>query len=137
VPVIGYQTDEFPAFYTRRSGVRLPWSVEDPHTLARVIRAHWRLHPHTGVLVVNPIPEAHALNADEIEAVIQRALYEAREAGITGKALTPHLLARLDALTEGRSVEANVALAEHNARLAGELAMALGEIEADREEPRA
>ncbi len=133
VPVIGYQTREtgFPAFYTRSSGHPLALSVDDVHTLARVVRAHWRIHPNVGVLIANPIPEAAALDKDLVDKGIAQALAEAQAQGIRGKALTPFLLKRLDAITEGRSVEANVALAENNALLAGKLAMALAELDGE------
>ena len=131
VPVIGYRTREtgFPAFYTRSSGLPLALSVDDVPTLARVLRAHWRIHPSVGVLIANPIPEEFALDPAVIEAGIGLALAEAREKGVRGKALTPFLLKRLDQLTDGRSVEANVALIENNARLAGDLAVALAELD--------
>lgn len=125
VPVVGYRTAEMPAFYTRSSGHKLALTVNDPGTLARVLRAHWRIHPNVGVLIANPIPEEHALPPASIDDAITRALDEARAQGIRGKALTPFLLARLDEITEGKSVAANVALAESNARLGGELAVAL------------
>jgi pseudouridine-5'-phosphate glycosidase len=131
VPVIGFGTREtgFPAFYTRSSGLPLPLSVDDVPTLARVVRAHWRIHPNVGVLIANPIPAVAALDPEMINAGIARALDEAKEKGVRGKNLTPFLLKRLDEITEGRSVEANVALAENNARLAGELAVALAELD--------
>jgi pseudouridine-5'-phosphate glycosidase len=125
VPVIGYRTADMPAFYTRSSGHKLALTVNDPQTLARVVRAHWRIHPNMGVLIANPIPEEHALPQQLIDDAIARAIAEAREQGVKGKALTPFLLKRLDELTEGRSVAANVALAEENAKLGGELAVAL------------
>lgn len=131
VPVIGFGTRDtgFPAFYTRRSGLPLALSVDDVPTLARVLRAHWRIHPTVGVLIANPIPEEFALDPAVIEAGIGLALAEAKEKGVRGKALTPFLLKRLDELTDGRSVEANVALIENNARLAGDLAVALAELD--------
>ena len=131
VPVIGYGTRDtgFPAFYTRSSGLPLALSVDDVPTLARVLRAHWRIHPSVGVLIANPIPEEFALDPAVIEAGIALALAEAREKGVRGKSLTPFLLKRLDQLTDGRSVEANVALIENNARLAGDLAVALAELD--------
>ncbi len=134
VPVIGYQTAELPAFYTRTSGIKLALTVNDAATLARVLSAHWRIHPDVGVLIANPIPEEHALDKAEIDEAIEGALASARAEGVRGKALTPFLLQRLDELTEGRSVTANVALAEHNARVGGELAVALQAIlDEDRE----
>ena len=127
VPVIGYGTNRFPAFYTRDSGFPLALSVEDVPTLARVLRAHWRIHPNVGVLIANPIPEEFALDPAVVEEGIARALDDARQQGVRGKSLTPFLLKRLDEITEGKSVEANVALVENNARLAGELSVALQE----------
>lgn len=135
VPVIGYQTAELPAFYTRHSGIKLALTVNDVPTLARVVHAHWRVHPQMGILVANPIPEEHALPQQLIDDAIARALADARDVGARGKALTPFLLKRLDEITEGRSVDANIALAENNARLAGELAVALHTLFGDDEGP--
>jgi pseudouridine-5'-phosphate glycosidase len=134
VPVIGFGTRDtgFPAFYTRRSGLPLPLSVDDVPTLARVVRAHWRIHPTVGVLIANPIPEVSALDPEYIARGIATALEDAKSHGIRGKRLTPFLLARLDELTDGKSVEANVALAQNNARLAGELAVALHELDEEK-----
>ncbi|HEY1100511.1 MAG TPA: pseudouridine-5'-phosphate glycosidase [Myxococcota bacterium] len=131
VPVIGFGTRDtgFPAFYTRRSGLPLALSVDDVPTLARVVRAHWRMHPSMGVLIANPIPEEFALDPELIGRGIERALEEAKAQNIRGKRLTPFLLGRLEQITDGKSVEANVALAENNARLAGELAVALHELD--------
>jgi pseudouridylate synthase len=92
-----------------------------------------RVHPHVGMLVVNAIPEAHAMDKATIDAAIDRALREARDQGVRGKGLTPFLLKRLDELTEGKSVEANLALAEANAELGAELAVALHAIWQDAE----
>lgn len=128
VPIIGYRTNEFPAFYCRRSGLQVAHRVDDVGLLARVVMAHWRMHPRMGILVVNPIPEEAALSADEVSGHIEQALASAHAEGIRGKKMTPWLLARLEELTGGRSVEANIALAESNARLAGELSVALYEL---------
>lgn len=125
VPVIGYGTDELPAFYTRSSGVKVHHRVDDVATLARVVQAHWRMHPGMGILIANPIPEEHALAPSFVDELVNDALNEARTANVHGKVLTPWLLARLEALTEGQSVRANIALAESNARLAGELSSQL------------
>ncbi|MBI1947292.1 MAG: pseudouridine-5'-phosphate glycosidase [Deltaproteobacteria bacterium] len=135
VPVVGYQTGELPAFYTRSSGIKLALTVNDVQTLARVVHAHWRVHPQVGLLVANPIPEEHALPQQLIDDAIARALTDARDVGARGKALTPFLLKRLDEITEGRSVAANIALAENNARLAGELAVALHNLFGDDDGP--
>ncbi len=129
VPIIGYGTNDFPAFYTRTSGVRVAHRVDRVDILARVVMAHWRIHPSVGILIVNPVPEDAALDPSEVDTAIERALAEARGEGVRGKALTPWLLRRLQELTDGRTVEANVALAESNARLAGELSVALHELQ--------
>jgi pseudouridine-5'-phosphate glycosidase len=128
VPVIGYRTAEFPGFYTRNTGHKLALTVNDPATLARVLRSHWRIHPNVGVLVANPIPEEHALPHDLVDNAIAAALAAAKKEGVKGKSLTPFLLKKLDELTEGKSVEANVALAETNAHVGGEVAVALAAI---------
>ena len=128
VPVIGFNTSELPGFYTRVSGIKLALSVNDVPTLARVLRAHWRVHPNIGVLIANPIPASHALEPAMVDNAIDKALAVARATGVKGKALTPFLLKKLDELTDGKSVVANVALAEENAKLGGELAVALAAI---------
>ena len=119
---------------SRTSGIKLQLTVHDPVTLARVLRAHWRIHPNVGVLVANPIPEADALEPAFVNDVMARALAAARAGNVHGKALTPFLLQKLDELTEGKSVLANVALAEENARLGGELAVALQAISEEERE---
>ncbi len=125
VPVIGYRTDTFPAFYVRESHLRVQHRVDDIKTLARVCGAHWRMHPNVGLLVANPVPADAALDEQEMAAWTAQATDEAAAQRVTGKELTPWLLRRLAELSEGRTVEANVALAEENARVAGELAKEL------------
>jgi len=125
VPVVGYRTDEFPAFYTRGSGLRVPLRVDGPDEAAALIAAQGALGLSQGIVVAVPIPEAHALPLAEAEAAIAAALQQAAQEGVSGKAVTPFLLARLVALTGGRSLAANLALAENNARVAGEIAAAL------------
>ena len=125
VPVLGYQTDAFPAFWTRESGLPVDARVETPAEVAAILAAHWRLGANAsdggagGVVVANPIAAEHALARDLIEGAIGQALADAEAAGVTGKQLTPFLLARVAALTGGRSLEANIALVLGNARLAG------------------
>ncbi len=125
VPVCGWRTDEFPAFYTRSSGLAVPLRCDDLQALARGLEVQRQLGLQGGALIVNPIPEAAALPDDLIEAAVHEALQVAADAGIGGKDVTPFLLARIVELTEGRSVDANVALVLSNARLAAELAIAL------------
>jgi pseudouridine-5'-phosphate glycosidase len=128
VLVIGYRTGEFPAFYTPVSGVLLDHRVETADELAAIARARWSVADSAGsagILVCNPIPDAEALDATSIDIAIATALAEATAAGITGKRLTPFLLARLAEVTGGASIRANRALALHNAAVASDLAVAL------------
>ncbi len=126
VLVLGYRTDEFPAFYTVRSGLRLEHFVGTPDDCADVLRRHWRELDGGGVLVCNPIPSEASLDERLISQAIADALRTAASLGITGKKLTPHLLATLAEATGGMSIRANKALARHNAQVAAELAIALG-----------
>lgn len=125
VPVIGHETDELPAFYTRKSGFGVDFRVDDVEELARIIRAKWDLGLQGGVIVANPIPEAYALDEREIQLAIQEAIEEAQKAGIRGKALTPYLLSKIKDITGGRSLEANIQLVFHNAEVGAKLARAL------------
>jgi pseudouridine-5'-phosphate glycosidase len=125
VLVVGLGTDVLPAFYTRSSGQAVPHRCDDVVELARICRARWDLLGQGGVLVCNPIPAEAALDAAAIDAAIDEALAAATGAGVTGKALTPFLLAHLAELTAGRSVVANRALAEHNAAVGAALAVAM------------
>jgi len=124
VLVLGYGTDEFPAFYTRESGLRLEHRCETPDAVARVLAARWALG-QGGVLIANPIPAEAALPAAMIERAIETAVASAAQRGIGGKALTPFLLAELAAATAGASVRANRALALNNVRVGAALAQAL------------
>jgi pseudouridylate synthase len=125
VPVCGWRTDEFPAFYCRSSGLAVPLRCDDVEALARGLDIQRRLGFQGGALIVNPIPEAAALPDELIESAVHDALQVAADAGIGGKDVTPFLLARIVELTHGRSVDANVALVLSNARLAAEVAVAL------------
>jgi pseudouridylate synthase len=125
VLVLGYQCDEFPAFYRRSSGIRLPHRVDSPAELAAIVLAHWGLLGGHGVLVANPIPAVAELGAEEIDQVVALAVAQAEAAGIMGKALTPYLLREIAAATGGRAVLANRALAVHNAALGAALAVEL------------
>jgi pseudouridine-5'-phosphate glycosidase len=125
VLVIGFRTDELPAFYHRSSGVRLDHRVDTSRELARIARMRWAEPGAGGILVCNPIPEAAALDVTAIDIAIATALTEATAKRITGKALTPFLLARLAEVTGGASIRANRALALHNAEVATDLAVEL------------
>jgi pseudouridine-5'-phosphate glycosidase len=125
IPVVGYQTDEFPAFYSSGSGLPTPTRLDSPEEVAEFAQAHWTLGTEGAVLVVNPIPAGAQIPGKEIDPFIERAAREAREQSIAGPGLTPFLLERLNQLTEGRSLRANLALLLNNAVLAAELAAAL------------
>jgi pseudouridylate synthase len=125
VPVIAFGTDEFPAFYTPHSGQPAGLRLDTPQDVARAIRLHQRLGVGTGLLIANPIPADAALDAGAIEATIAAAVAEAEQRGIAGKALTPFLLARINELTKGGSLAANIALVRNNADLAARIAVAL------------
>lgn len=122
VPVIGYGCDEFPAFYSRLSGLKVPARADTPEALARILAARWRLEDAGGILVANPIPAADEIPAAAIEGRIRDALSHAAREGIAGKDVTPFLLARIRDLTDGESQRANVALVRNNARIAAEIA---------------
>jgi pseudouridine-5'-phosphate glycosidase len=123
VPVLGWRHDWFPAFYLRSSGLRVPHRVESAAEVAAVLAA--RSRPDVGVLLTVPIPTADELDRAELDGVLAQALADAQSAGVTGAAVTPFVLGRVGAATAGRSVPANLALAEHNARVAAEVATAL------------
>ena len=123
VPVIGWQTDEFPAFYVRHSGRRLPHRANDVDTIAAIARTQWECHLH-GLVVGCPIPEQYAMDAAPLEAATGEALRLAREQGIRGAATTPFLLAHVAKVTAGESVEANKALLINNALWAARFARA-------------
>jgi len=124
VPVVGYGTDEFPAFYSRRSGLQAPLRADTPREVAALMRAKWDLGLRGAVIVANPIPEADEIPAAEIEPIIAAALAAADQRGIRGKEITPFLLGEIVRATEGRSLRANIALVKNNARVAAEIACA-------------
>ncbi|HRQ39366.1 MAG TPA: pseudouridine-5'-phosphate glycosidase [Chloroflexota bacterium] len=127
VPIIGYQTDEMPAFFARRSGLPVDVTVQTPQDVAEIILARRALKLQTGLLVTVPPPEADACDPDEVEAAITQATQEADRQGIHGPATTPWLLRRVVELTDGRSLRANTALLRQNAQVAGEIALALSQ----------
>lgn len=123
VPVIGYGTDELPAFYVRSSGLRLPHRVDDALAAARAVRE--QLGRAAGLVIAVPIPETEALERTAAEAEVARAVAEAARAGVRGAALTPYLLGAVGEATGGRSLRANVSLLRQNARIAAQIALAL------------
>lgn len=130
VMVIGYQTDEFPAFFSRSSGLRLTARSDSPQEIAAIAKAHWQAGIVSAVLVTNPPPLESALPLDEIETVILKAIHEAEAKGIFGSAATPFLLSQVNQLTGGQSMHTNLALLRSNARLAAQIAVALAPLRA-------
>lgn len=129
VPVVGYRTSEMPAFYSRSSGLRLDARVDSPKEAALLARAHWRLGCRSAILVLVPVPEEAEVEYGEMAAIIEEAVAEASARAIAGKATTPFLLGRIAELTDGRSLRANLALLKQNARIAGEIAVALSRLD--------
>lgn len=125
VPVLGFGTSEFPAFWIRGSGLPLEVCCDDAREVARVVLAHWSWPAAGGVLVANPVPMEAALAKEDVDEAIERSLAAAQAAGVTGKAVTPYLLARLAEETGGRTLAANRALVVSNAAVAARIAVAL------------
>ena len=124
VPVIGYQTDEFPAFYSRQSGLPVSARLDTPQEVVAFAKAHWELGLESAVLVCQPPPTATALPRQAVEGAIQQARLEARQKKVHGQALTPFLLQRLNELTDGATLRANLDLLLNNARLGAQIACA-------------
>ena len=125
VPVVGYGTDDFPAFYSLKSGLSVSVNLETPQEIVDFAKAHWSAGLQSAVLVANPIPSADGIPKAEMEPYIEKANREAREKEIRGKDLTPFLLKRITELTKGKSMQANLSLLLNNARLAAQIAVAL------------
>lgn len=123
VPVVGYQTEELPAFYTRKSGFGVDYRIDTPVELATALKAKWDLGLQGGMVIANPIPEAYAMDYDVITEAINSAVKEAEEKGIKGKESTPFLLSKVKELTAGTSLEANIQLVYNNAKVAAQLAV--------------
>ncbi|TKD25389.1 MAG: pseudouridine-5'-phosphate glycosidase [Mesorhizobium sp.] len=124
VPVIAYQSDDFPAFYTRSGGLKADHRLDTPEDIAQAMLLHEQIGSGTGILVANPIPEVDALDPAFIDGTITAAVAEAEGRGIGRKELTPFLLARINELSQGRSLKANIALVRNNAALAARIAVA-------------
>jgi len=125
VPVVGWNTDRFPAFYTRDSGVAVPATVTSGPEVAAMLRAGEHLRHPGGILVANPIPESDALDSERIDLALETALAEVDAKGLRGPAITPLVLGAIAAATDGDSIPANLALAENNAAVAAEIAVAI------------
>ncbi|MED4271629.1 pseudouridine-5'-phosphate glycosidase [Geobacillus stearothermophilus] len=125
VPVIGYQTDVLPAFYSRTSPFRVGYRLDSAKEIAQFLETKWKLGLNGGVVIANPVPKEEELEESYITAIIEQALKEAEKQHITGKAVTPFLLDRVKTLTGGKSLQANIALVKNNAALAADLAREL------------
>ena len=125
VPIYGYRCDEFPAFWRRSSGIGLDQRFEDLATLAAAIREHLALGTGTGVVVANPVPKAHELDEQAYDRAMERALARVQKRGIRGRGVTPAILEAIQEATGGQATSSNIALLEHNATVAGGLAVAL------------
>lgn len=123
VPVLGYQTEEFPCFYCETSGYKVDYALPDALTAAKIMKTKWDLGLKGGVLIGNPIPHEYSLDHNKIDSVINKALAMAKEKGIKGKATTPFLLATIKDLTGGESLASNLQLAYNNARVAAKIAV--------------
>ncbi|AIZ45989.1 pseudouridine-5'-phosphate glycosidase [Deinococcus radiopugnans] len=130
VPAITLGSEEFPAFYSRRSGFASPLSVASEAEAARVLHAKWTLGLGGGVMLANPIPEADEIPADEMAGQIEQALADMNALGLTGKDTTPYLLGRIVEITGGRSLDTNIALVRHNAAVAARVAVEYARLEA-------
>lgn len=125
VPVVGYETDVLPAFYTRTSSHPVNYRIDDPKEAAELIQTKWELGLNGGIVIANPIPEEHAMEETWINQVIEDALQEAKENNISGKQVTPFLLGKVKELTEGKSLVANIALVKNNAEVGAKIAVNL------------
>ena len=126
VPVIGYRTDEFPAFYTTTSGYSVQSRINTAEEIARCMKVKWELGLEGGMVIANPVLREDAMDEEVIEEAITKSLKEASEKGIDGKAVTPFLLERISQLTDGESLKTNIALVCNNALLGAKLASAYG-----------
>ena len=122
VPVLGYKTEKMPAFFTRESEFNLDYRVDSPEEIANTAKTKWNLGIKGGIVVANPVPVEHAMDEDVINAAIDKAIIESKEQGIHGKEATPFLLSKVLEVTEGKSLEANIALVKNNCKLGAEIA---------------
>lgn len=124
VPVYGYGTEELPAFYTRKSGFKVDYRIDDPKDMALALKTKWDLKLKGGALIANPIPEEYSMDSDFITKVIEDAVVEAEDKGIKGKDTTPFLLGKVKDITGGDSLDSNIQLVYNNAKLAAQVACA-------------
>lgn len=129
VPVVGFKTEELPAFYTVKSGYKVDYKVESEEELAKALKAKWDVNLNGGMVVANPIPEEYAMDYDEITNAIESAVKESEEKGIKGKASTPFLLSKVKDITAGKSLDANIELVYNNAKVGAKLALELSKLQ--------
>ncbi len=127
VPVVGYRCSKFPSFYSRESEYGVDFTLDTPEAVGTLLDTKWKLGLRGGLIIANPVPEADALDYEQIGAVIEKALAEAKDQGIGGKQVTPFLLDRVKQLTSGKSLQTNIALVKHNAQVAAQVAVAYQE----------
>lgn len=125
VPVIGYGTEEFPAFYTRQSGFKVNYKLDTPEQIGSMIKTKWELGLNGGVIVANPIPKEYSMDKTKIDTAIETALKNADAKGIKGKDVTPFLLGEIKNITGGSSLDSNIKLVLNNARLAAQISASL------------
>ena len=128
VPVIGYDTEVLPAFFTRSSEFKLNASTDSIGEIAETLKAKWELNLQGGAVIANPIPEEHAMDQGYINGIIDQAIKEAKENHIIGKDSTPFLLGKIKQLTDGKSLDANIELVKHNAKVGSEIAVSLNKL---------
>jgi len=129
VPVVGFQTEELPAFYTRKSGFKVDYKVDSEEILAKALKAKWDLGLEGGMVVANPIPEEFEMDYDTINNAIETAVKEAEEKGIVGKESTPFLLSKVKEITGGSSLESNIQLVFNNAKVGAKLAVEVSKLQ--------
>jgi len=127
VPVIGYRTSEFPAFYSRNSGESVNYRLDDVKEIAEFLQTKWALKLRGGVVIANPIPEEHSMKYDEVNEVVNLAIAEAESNNIRGKDISPFLLSKIEELTGGESLRSNIELVYANVRLAASIAKAMSD----------
>ena len=122
VPVLGYRCSELPAFYTETSGIPIPNRVETSEEIAEIMNIQWNMGLNSGLVIAQPVPKDYSMDKNTIDEIIKSAVQEAENKGITGKDVTPFLLARIVEITGGESLETNIALVENNVRLGSKIA---------------
>ena len=126
--MVGYQTNQLPAFYTRDSGYAVDYRCDTPEDIATMLKTKWDLNLRGGMVIANPVPEIFALDSGKMEKIINQAHYEASDHGISGKHVTPYMLRRIEELTAGNSLHTNIQLVLNNARLGAQIAVAYADL---------